>query len=84
MMKRMPTVFAATLAGALALGSFPVKVEAQEPGQHQDFDHDHEFRGFVPGSIVLSGTVYTGKCRHRYSRRNITARLSEHRPGNQS
>jgi hypothetical protein len=25
-----------------------------------DFDHSHDFHGFVPDSIVLSGTVYTG------------------------
>jgi hypothetical protein len=52
MNKRFSIVFAAVVATALALGSFPVKMNAQED--------DHSFRGFVPGSIVLSGTVYAG------------------------
>ena len=62
MKKRAPKVFAAALAGALALGSFTVKVNAQEQDHQQDFDHDHDhdFRGFARGSIVLSGTVYVG------------------------
>lgn len=47
-------VLAATLAAAMLLGSFPVKVSAQQS------DRDHDFYGFVPGSIVLSGTVYVG------------------------
>ena len=42
---------AAALAAALATGSFTVNVKAQE--------REH-FHGFVPGSIVLSGTVYVG------------------------
>jgi hypothetical protein len=55
MKKLVPMVFAAALA--LALGPFAIKLEAQD----FDYDHDHsEFRGFVPGSIVLSGTVYVG------------------------
>jgi hypothetical protein len=56
-------VFAAALAGALALGSSAVKVNAQEEDHHQqdiDHDHDHDFNGFARGSIVLSGTVYVG------------------------
>ncbi len=52
MKKRLSMVFAAALAAAVVLGSFPVKVNAQE--------HDRDFHGFVPGSIVLSGTVYFG------------------------
>ena len=56
MKKRLSMVFAATLAAAVALGSFPVKVNAQENRQ----EDDHDFHGFVPGSIVLSGTVYVG------------------------
>jgi hypothetical protein len=56
MKKRLSIVFAGALAAAVALGSFPVKVNAQE----RDRDRDHGFRGFVPGSIVLSGTVYVG------------------------
>jgi len=54
MKKSLSMVFAATLAAAVALASFPVKVSAQED------DGDHDFHGFVPGSIVLSGTVYVG------------------------
>jgi hypothetical protein len=55
MKKLVPMVFAAALA--FALGPFAMKLEAQD----FDYDHDHsEFRGFVPGSIVLSGTVYVG------------------------
>lgn len=54
MKKRTPIVFAAALAGALALASFPSTMKAQ------DQDHGQEFKGFVPNSIVLSGTVYTG------------------------
>ena len=56
MKKRLAMVFAATLAAAVVLAAFPVKVKAQE----RDRDHDHGFQGFVPGSIVLSGTVYVG------------------------
>ena len=58
MKKRLSMVFAATLAAAVALGSFPVKMNAQEYDSDRDFDHD--FHGFVPGSIVLSGTAYVG------------------------
>ncbi len=54
MKKRLSIVFAATLAAAVALGAFPVNANAQE------HDRDHGFHGFVPGSIVLSGTVYVG------------------------
>jgi len=59
---------AAALATAVTFGSFAVPLKAQ------DYDHDFgrgfgygfgyghsEFRGFVPGSIVLSGTVYVGR-----------------------
>lgn len=42
----------AGLAAALITGSLIVNVNAQE---------DEHFRGFVPGSIVLSGTVYVGR-----------------------
>jgi hypothetical protein len=58
MKNRLSMVFAATLAAAVALGSFPLKVNAQENDHDRDFDH--HFHGFVPGSIVLSGTVYVG------------------------
>src|SRR5215469_15017500 len=56
MKQRLSMVFAASLAAAVALGTFPGKMDAQEP----DRDFDHNFHGFVPGSIVLSGTVYVG------------------------
>ncbi len=58
MKKRPSIVFAAILATAVTLGSFPVKVNAQENDRDQDFHN--QFYGFVPGSIVLSGTVYVG------------------------
>lgn len=54
MKRRVAMVCAATVA-AVMLGSITVALQAQETGD------DHEFHGFVPGSIVLSGTVYTGK-----------------------
>ncbi len=58
MKKRPSIVFAAILATAVTLGSFSVKVNAQENDRDQDFHN--QFYGFVPGSIVLSGTVYVG------------------------
>jgi hypothetical protein len=64
MKKRVHILFAAALAAALALGPLAVKLKAQDPDQNQGFDRDEdhsEFRGFVPDSIVLSGTVYVGK-----------------------
>jgi hypothetical protein len=64
MKKRVPILFAAALAAALALGPLATKLRAQALDQDQDFDRgeDHtEFHSFVPGSIVLSGTVYVGK-----------------------
>jgi hypothetical protein len=63
---------AAALATAVASGPFAVNLKAQDFGRGFDnrgFDNGHgygfghgypEFHGFVPGSIVLSGTVYTG------------------------
>jgi hypothetical protein len=57
MKNRTSILFAAAVAGALALGSSPVNGNAQDRG-HQD--HDGDFHGFVQGSIVLSGTVYVG------------------------
>lgn len=55
MKKRLSMMVAATLAAAVALALFPVKVNAQED--------DGDFDGFVPGSIVLSGTVYVGNAK---------------------
>jgi len=55
--KTILMVFAVVFAAALALGPFATKLRAQG----FDYDQDHsEFYGFVPGSIVLSGTVYVG------------------------
>ena len=55
------TSFAAALAAAVAFGSFAVTVKAQQFDRGFDFGHpSSEFHGFVPGSIVLSGTVYVG------------------------
>jgi hypothetical protein len=55
-------VFAAALVAAVAVASFATKANAQWNGQFHD-DHHHQdqaFHGFVPGSIVVSGTVYAG------------------------
>jgi len=57
MKKRLSLVLAAALAAAVALGLFPVKLNAQED------DRGRDFHGFVPGSIVLSGTVYVGNAK---------------------
>ncbi len=57
MKKLILMVFAVAFVAPLALGPFATKLKAQD----FDYDHDHyEFRGFVPNSIVLSGTVYVG------------------------
>ena len=58
MKQRLSMVFAATLAATLVLGPFPVKANAQQ--RDGDRNSDKRFHGFVPGSIVLSGTVYAG------------------------
>ena len=55
MKRRVPMACAAGVLAALVLGPFTVAGQAQGTGD------DQEFHGFVPGSIVLSGTVYTGK-----------------------
>ena len=49
----------------MALGSLAIKAKADDHGQgfgqgDQGQDNQDQFRGFVPGSIVLSGTVYVG------------------------
>lgn len=63
MQKRTRLVSAAVLAAFVVFRAFAVEVKAQEQdhnqGSRQDLRH-FEFRGFVPGSIVLSGTVYVG------------------------
>ena len=60
MQKHRAGMFAAAVAGGLVFGSFTAK--AQEFGHHPDFGQYHygQFHGFVPGSIVVSGTVYVG------------------------
>lgn len=61
MKKLVPVAFAAALAAALAIGPFAINVSAQENDQQFDQGLGHsEFHGFIPGSIVLSGTVYVG------------------------
>jgi hypothetical protein len=55
--KNFLMLFAVAFATALALGPLATKLQAQ--GFDHDQDHS-EFHGFVPGSIVLSGTVYVG------------------------
>ena len=66
MRTRVLMKFAGSLAATVALGSFTLTVNAQQfdhgfgygnPG----FGYGHPaFHGFVPGSIVVSGTVYAG------------------------
>jgi hypothetical protein len=61
MKMRVPKVLAAALAATLAVGSFALEARAQDHDPYPDFIHPRDqFRGFVPGSIVLSGTVYVG------------------------
>lgn len=61
MKTRVLRTLATALAAAVASGSFAVTVDAQQFGHPYNFNYgQHEFRGFVPGSIVLSGTVYVG------------------------
>ena len=58
--QRVPLLLAATIAAAVVLGPFTVAIKAQgQNGQGQN-DNGDQFQGFVPGSIVLSGTVYVG------------------------
>ncbi len=57
----VPKAFATTLAATIAVGSFALEMKAQEHDPNRDFDrHQDQFHGFVPGSVVLSGTVYVG------------------------
>lgn len=57
MKKLILLVFAVAFAAALALGPFATNLNAQSFDYGQD---QSEFHGFIPGSIVLSGTVYVG------------------------
>ena len=55
---RAPMIRVAAFAAALAFTSFAV--HAQQFNNGYGFGYHSRFRGFVPGSIVVSGTVYTG------------------------
>jgi len=62
--KFVSTVFTVAFAAVFALGSFSAKLMADDDdhGRDEGRDHHHhsEFKGFVPGTIVLSRTVYKG------------------------
>jgi hypothetical protein len=61
MKRHISTVFAAALAATFAAGFFAIALQAQEHDRKQNFDfHQDQFHGFVPGSVVVSGTVYAG------------------------
>jgi len=63
MKNRLSKAFAVSLAATFVLTSLALEVKAQQYDPNQGFDHYHghsQFRGFVPGSIVVSGTVYVG------------------------
>jgi hypothetical protein len=68
MKKRLSMVFAAGLAAAVTLGSFPVKVNAQQLDRDRDFDHFERHR-------------LRWECRHCHPGRSIATRMSKHRPG---
>jgi hypothetical protein len=55
--KLVPTTLAAAVTIALALGSFAIKLRADDDGHDHDSSH---FSTFVPGTIVISRTVYEG------------------------
>lgn len=59
-MKRRVPILCASLALAAA-SALTVTMRAQQFNRNFGFDFPHpEFHGFVPGSIVISGTVYAG------------------------
>ena len=61
MRMRIPPASAVALAATLAASFIAVNLQAQDFDHNHDFDHYRDqFRGFLPGSIVLSGTVYVG------------------------
>jgi hypothetical protein len=61
MKQHVASLLAAALVATMAVGSFTLEARAQDnQGQDFDQDRDHDFHGFAPGSIVLSGTVYVG------------------------
>jgi hypothetical protein len=60
-----PILVAAALAGTFALASPTLRAQDRnlDWNHSQNWDRGHDdrgFQGFVPGSIVLSGTVYVG------------------------
>ncbi len=58
---RVLKVFAAALAATLSFSPLAVPLKAQNLDRSQAINHlPDPFHGFVPGSIVLSGTVYVG------------------------
>ena len=57
--KLVPAALAVAVAGVLALGSFAIRLKADDDHGHDSDDHS-EFHGFIPNSIVVSGTVYAG------------------------
>ncbi len=63
-MKKLMPMFAVALAVTVVLGSLATKVEAAPQGQSDDNqgsqNNQGQFQGFVPRSIVVSGTVYEG------------------------
>jgi hypothetical protein len=61
--KLVPATLAVAVAIAFALGSFAIKLRADDDDHDHDSDRDQdhsEFKGFVPGTIVISRTVYEG------------------------
>ncbi len=56
------TLRSAAIVASLSMTVGCIAASAQSFGHDKDSDHhrDHEFHGFVPDSIVLSGTVYVG------------------------
>jgi len=63
MKHRIPVTSVAALFAAFSVGSFAINLNAQNHDQSHDFDFHQrkDFQGFVPGSIVVSGTVYAGR-----------------------
>jgi hypothetical protein len=57
--KLVPATLAVAVAAVLAFGSIAINLKADDDDHDHDQDHS-EFRTFVPGSIVVSGTVYAG------------------------
>jgi hypothetical protein len=64
--KKLAPALAFAVAIAFALGSFAINLRADNDGPKHDQDSDHHhhdhhpFNKFVPGTIVLSRTVYKG------------------------